>query len=190
MNTSIKLNSNNIQVFPTTKRSGTDKRSKLLSEANLTNIVNMLLDKKAFIITDVGSREIQNNSDEIIIESDAELEFNILGYYFKVDNTKAILDKLFDSYTDLVNNLSNDRYLPIYANISTVQVGDYVELYGTDDLDIYNGISFSTSIETDKYLKILQIELDSTGHYKLIIPKESQIKLTNRSIDNIDLGEI
>ena len=189
MNTSIKLNSSNIQVFPTTKRSGIDKRSKLLSEANLTNIVNMLLDKKAFVITNINSIEIQDNSNNIILESDSILEFNILGYYFKIDSIQALLDKIFDSYTDLVNSVTNNK-VSIYANIDTVQIGDYEELYGTDNLNVYDGVSFSTNIETNKYLKILEIELDSNGHYKLIIPKESQVKLISRSIDNIDLGEI
>ena len=78
----------------------------------------------------------------------------------------------------------------LYANIDIVQIGDYEELYGTDNLNVYDGVSFSTNIETNKYLKILEIELDSNGHYQLIIPKESQVKLISRSIDNIDLGEI
>ena len=45
-------------------------------------------------------------------------------------------------------------------------------------------------IEADSNIKDLEIELDSNGHYQLIIPKESQVKLISRSIDNIDLGEI
>ncbi len=62
---------------------------------------------------------------------------NILGYYFKIDSIQALLDKIFDSYTDLVNSVTNNK-VSIYANIDTVQIGDYEELYGTDNLNVYD----------------------------------------------------
>ena len=80
--------SGNISVFPATKRGEAYiKKSRLMSEENLVGIINRLVDKEAFCIT----KEYGSN---------LPFEFNIFGYYFKVNRGDSITD-IFSSPTVL-----------------------------------------------------------------------------------------
>lgn len=57
-----------IKVFPAVNRT-TNLESRWLNEPNLTNLVNQLLDKESFLISDT--------LDDVI-------KFNIHGYYFEI----------------------------------------------------------------------------------------------------------
>lgn len=200
MSEPVKLSSNSVHVFPTTKRTMADKRSKLLSESNLTNIVNMLLDRESFVISNKFSIEAQNQSNSVRLTSDTSMEFNILGYYFKIDSIQELLNELFN-YTSMRAS-SQDGHIYVYANISTVKVGEYTELYGTDDIinneSKYGGVLFSFTGNTaeggvtDNFLKILEILVDypDRDYCIVTVPVESLVKFDGRSIGPIDLGEI
>jgi hypothetical protein len=168
--------STNIVVFPTTKREFGDRKSRLLTEQNLVDIVNRILDVKSFVIT---KNFVYNSS----------FEFNIYGYFFKVDNIGSLVDLIVDSET--TNGIEINDNSCIYANIHTIVTGDYEELYGSDNNGSYDGVVFTMNnplSNTEKWLKILKY---STEYGKWIVPVESYAKFSGRSITSpIDCGEM
>lgn len=123
------LSSDNISVFPSTRRSSFQVSARQLSELRIANIINQLIDMEGFIIT--TPEEFQTGSKK-------QFEFNIHGYYFKVND----VTKLFSQFSDQKD---------IYASIKLLEVGnDYVELVGQDDAhtelpdenNTYYGVNF------------------------------------------------
>ena len=162
------LASSDVTVFPSTVRGNTQRSARLISEENLVNIVNKLVDKDAFVI-----------SSEVGLQF---LEFIINGYYFKVNYANLI--QQFPYSTD------------IFASIITgVNADAYTVLFGQDSQSNYEGVAFSGSEpagelpdgQTRYNLKILT---KSGGNW--VIPKESLIKLKGFRIQdiNVDGGEI
>lgn len=168
--------STNIVVFPTTKRELNDRKSRLLTEQNLVDIVNRLLDVRSFVIT----------KNFVYTES---FEFNIYGYFFKIANIGTLLDLIVNS--EMSNGLVLNNNSCIYANIHTFVTGEYEELYGADDNGSYDGVVFTMNnplSNTDKWLKILQYSTESNEWY---VPMESYAKFSGTSITSpIDCGEI
>jgi hypothetical protein len=165
--------SSNIAVFPTTKRESSDRSARLLTEQNLVDIVNRLLDVKSFVIT----KDFNFNGI---------FEFNIYGYFFRISNIGDIINGLIN--LELSNGVTLDSNSAIYANIHTFTTGDYEELYGSDENGMYDGVIFTLNdhlSNTDKWLKILDY---STGSWN--IPIESLSKFIGYSINPIDCGEI
>lgn len=168
--------STNIVVFPTTKRELNDRKSRLLTEQNLVDIVNRLLDVKSFVIT------------KNFVYTDS-FEFNIHGYFFKIANIGSLVDLIVNS--EITNGLVLNDNSCIYANIHTFVTGDYEELYGHDDNGSYDGVVFTMNnplSNTDKWLKILQY---STRLSEWVVPGESYAKFNGMSLMSpIDCGEI
>ena len=165
--------SSNVAVFPTTKREINDRSARLLTEQNLVDIVNRLLDVKSFVITKK-------------FEQNGSFEFNIYGYFFKIGNIGSIIDGLVT--LEQANGVVVDENSCIYANIHTFLTGNYEELYGSDENDVYDGVVFTLNSplsNTDKFLKILD---NSSGSWD--IPPESLTKFKGFSINPIDCGEI
>ncbi len=162
------LASGDVTVFPSTVRGNTQRSARLISEENLVNIVNKLVDKDAFVISQDAGLEY--------------LEFIVNGYYFKVNYSKLI--QLFPS--------SND----IYASIITgVNADNYTVLIGQDGQSSYEGVSFSSSepageLQSGQIRYNLKILTKLGGNWT--IPKESLIKLKGFRIQdiNVDGGEI
>lgn len=146
--------SEQITVFPTTRRPDY-RNNRLFSEANSVNLVNQLLDVKQFVI-----------SDEFNGSSSSPFEFNIQGYYFKID-TCAHLQAI-------VTSLSSPT--DVWANITLTSSEDFRELSGQDDNGEYQGVVFSSSSDTgtNKYsLKILTKENNA-----YVIPETSKVKFS------------
>lgn len=167
------INKNNIHVFPVTNKPS-EKQSRLTTEYNITNIVNRLLDTKSFVITS-GS-----------VTDESALEFNIQGYYVKVDKI---------SYLKPVAN--SDCYAIITINKKTINVGTddeqtFIELDGGEnDANEYTGVSFSwlkgkPTPKTGEYaLHILHY--DGTNY---TIPRASKIRFNQYAINKIDDGDL
>lgn len=104
------LNTTDVRVFPTSKRVGADPAAKYTTEYNLTNLVNRLTNREAFVIT--------NN---VIVDSNkiSDFQFNILGYYFTVN-----LD--FTPSTELAPLPSDpdNRYLNATIQVQRQNYGD------------------------------------------------------------------
>ena len=78
------LYTDNIQVFPSTRRGNLQVSARLMSEGTISNLIDQLLDTSGFVITDKKSNYL---TDEIF-------EFNIHGYYFYVDSAKYIINAI------------------------------------------------------------------------------------------------
>lgn len=177
------LSSENVRVFPSTKRGSKQVTARLLSEQTISSIVNKFLDTDGFVIT---------NEEDFALEN--PLEFNIHGYYFWVNNVQAI-----------INSLPSTSTL-IYANIILKEEGNYLQLQGQDDetidpttsivtASIYQGLNFTSQTP-------LQPQADEEVHYLLLlkrdssesdwyIPADSRYKFTKESLDiEIDGGII
>ena len=137
----INIKSSDIRVFPTIKREEVDPTAKFTTEYNLTSLLNKLLDRKAFVIT-----------DEVVINNDiiSNLEFNIMGYLFNISSLN-ITNFLMDSSNKYLNatitvNISKDGILnnPVY-NYWTLNSEDNTN---TDDgQQYYDGIIFTPAAE-------------------------------------------
>lgn len=80
------IHSDNIKVFPTTQRSNKDASARMMTEFNLTSIINRLVDKKCFVIS--GD---QLDNDGYFAIDNGRFEFNIFGYYFSILNITELL---------------------------------------------------------------------------------------------------
>lgn len=80
------IHSDNIKVFPTTQRSNKDASARMMTEFNLTSIINRLVDKKCFVIS--GD---QLDNDGYFAIDNGRFEFNIFGYYFSILSITELL---------------------------------------------------------------------------------------------------
>lgn len=167
--------SNNILVFPTTKREVNDRKARLLTEQNIVGIVNRLLDVDSFVIT----KNFNINGS---------FEFNIHGYFFKIDDIGDIIELIVNSEASGGTPISSGDC--IYANIHTFVTGDYEELYGIDENGSYDGVVFTINEplqNTNKFLKILEY----SSSYGWSVPDSSYAKFDGNSlIDPLDCGEL
>lgn len=164
------INSGNIKVFPTTQRSEKDSSARMMTEFNLTSIINRLVDKKCFVIsTD------QIDSDGYFAIDSGRFEFNIFGYYFSVSSVEEILKAINISENitlyDLIkykphvdgepsailfneSDLTDSSKLHIVArikisgNTNNINNMSWQRLDGTDKDDKYEGIEFALESAT------------------------------------------
>lgn len=178
--------SEQITVFPTTRRTKKQQDARLMTEKSLAGIINQLIDKDAFIVT--RKEDLENSSNDP--EFDPPFEFNIKGYYFHVDKLSYITG-LFTESTSL----------GIYAYITLDEGNGYTELLGQDDtsgdpnddaISLYKGITFTDSAPLtadNRYiLKILERGTSSSSWY---CPENSFYKFIGSTLDfQIDGGII
>lgn len=165
------IDKNNIHIFPVTNKPS-EKQSRLTTEYNITNIVNRLLDTKSFVITSGA------------VTAESALEFNIQGYYVKVD---------------MISDLGTPTTASdCYAFIKIKEASDiakeqtFIELDGGEnDSNKYTGVSFSwenkkPTPKTGEYaLHILHY--DRTNY---TIPRASKIRFNQYAINKIDDGDL
>ena len=198
------IDTKNIQVFPSARRVRYQRTARLFTEKNLTSIVNQLLNVYGFVITK------PSNSQET--PTTEPFEFNIAGYYFRVEQLQYILNAV-DASTATKGDI-------IYATITlnTVQdvsseTGTFIELDGQDvpktegDTETkYSGVSFTllSSQSTNNLPSIIPVEENGKITYNLILlictddngGKEwkiypgSTIKFDQSSIRRINCGTI
>jgi len=166
----------NVIVFPSTRRASTQPSARLTSEMMLTSIINHLIDMDGFVVSDtfVGS---------------SPLEFNIHGYYFKVSPASSII-----SSTEATSGV-------IYANIFIDNGNEYKELISYDDSDsYYKGLEFTVNApaklaatDTGKSVYSLKILQYDSAAKVWTIPESSKYKYNSDSLELtniIDGGEI
>lgn len=163
------VNSDNITVFPATRRSGSKPLARLMSEQALVGIVNKLIDLEGFVISDY----------EEIVESNS-LEFNIYGYYFRITNpvTSLGIGTTFTSggiyaHIELITSTASDNL-------------QYEELFGQDDDSKYTGLVIDSSLNYTaqhggivKTLKIAELSPNNVW----VIPESSKIRFSKDSLD-------
>lgn len=174
------LESDNIQIFPTSNRnSDYQAQARLMTETNIINIVNRLVNKDSFIINHKGK----------------SIDFNIHGYWIHVTDINPVILSIQQEFPDATS---------IYAKITinTTQSGTQPEFKIIDGIDkeaadggqIYTGVEFVTTTSssdntgTPYYLHLLE-KINSSWQ----IPEDSRVKFTTdaetRSI-TIDDGDL
>lgn len=149
-----------VTVFPSTKRADKQVSARLMTEQAIVGIVNRLIDRDGFVVT--TDDELQ--SDEHVFA------FNIHGYYFEI-SSYAELKALFNDDKNAMN---------IYAHIFIDTTGNYTELFGQDDNGKYQGLQFSydgkvknsNNREEHKLLLLTREAFES----RWFVPNESRIK--------------
>ena len=173
------LRTENINVFPSAKRSNKQVSARFMTEASIVGIINKLIDREGFVIT---KRED--------VRLDHSFEFNIFGYYFVIDSLQNLID--LNGYND------NPEVMEIYGNIIIEKSGNYKELWGQDDDDDgYTGIQFSTAPIVDSnreihHLLLLKRDAFDSSELDWYVPEESRIRFDFDSAIPADLdgGEI
>lgn len=99
-------------VFPSTNSA--DPKEKIITEYNICNIVNRLVDREAFVISAVNT------------EYGLAITFNISGYIFSTDNL----------WSELPSDVSNETaiYASITLNTTTGADSPYWNTYGSLNL--------------------------------------------------------
>ena len=160
--------SDNIFVYPSARRGISKPEARLVSESALVRIVNKLIDKQGFVVTETFSNY-------------GTFEFNIYGYYFKINEGHNITDM----FTIVSPNTT------IYGKINLTEMSDnFVELAGQDDLVdstyYFKGIEFTTTEPTEsatvKYLALLTNADGSWG----IVP-DSRFKFDDHSFQSLSV---
>lgn len=171
--------SQDIKVFPSTKRGTYQRSSRLISEENLTNIVNKLIDKDSFVIRPQPYNSLGTND---------QIQFNIHGYYFSVPHIGSITTVLSDSAESIYANIITDTETVTVDNITY----EYTELQGQDTgsaSSTYTGVSFTadapdtgelTNTQTRYSLKILERASSTQNVWQ--VPYESMYKYEAQNV--------
>lgn len=168
--------SDSISVFPSARRGTTKSESRLVTESALVSIVNKLIDRDGFVITDdIPTGDVQHN-----------FEFNIYGYYFKVDH----VGQIYSLFPDASSNTT------IYGVIEIDKLNNGIcELSGQDENDgYYKGVKFTDTLpsSSDPTISLYYLALfnNTTGSWKIV--EESKYKFDIASVGQIDVdgGEI
>lgn len=130
------LNSNQLKVFPVTNKPS-EPQSRLTTEYNITNLINRLLDKKSFVIT-----------DNTALDTDP-LEFTINGYYISINSKSDILDLL-----NIVNGDKDEGFVP--ANNSQIFAAICIDNRAASDVS--NSTSFQELIGTDYSIGYTEVD--------------------------------
>lgn len=187
------LPTENIFVFPSTRRMNKQVSARLVSEASLANIVNKLIETDGFVIT--PEPETGEYINQGFVPTDP-FEFNVHGYYFKASSAQ-----------DIINSVSGIGVTSIYANIYLDVSTDpnYVELKASDsqineldDNDYFKGLTFSSdnlseaaSNPADYSLLLFRKEiLSGTSTEGWVVPPESRLKFVYMLAMGVDGGEI
>lgn len=182
----LHIKSNDLKLFPCTKRGSFQRSARLFSEENTTKLVNNLLDTNGFMIT------TDTNSIPV--------EFNIFGYYFSIANmTLNDIGSKFNDSTSIYAYITLDGITinDIYTNYE-IQYFDVRDPNSSDENPTYyyNGLTFTDEMPTgdSKVLKYIKI-LEKNDENEWQVPKSSLAKfnftsIKNFNIDRIDGGEI
>lgn len=170
------LKTEEVKVFPSTRRVNKQTSARLITEQSMVGLINQLVDSDGFVIT----TEVHNP-----VSSTDLFEFNVHGYYFSV-NLSSLLT-LGDSWTD------------IWGIITLDVTNDYTELVGQDatadenptenSVFQYEGIDFQSSASASPNTYSLHLLTKSGSTWT--IPADSRIKFIESSLDiDIDGGVI
>lgn len=166
------LNSENVNVFPSTRRTYSQSAfsTRLMTESAIARLINKLIDYEGFVISDTINNTL--------------FEVNIYGYYFQIVNLSTFIS----------SNFSSDS--AIYASIIIDPSGlpSYQELYvpaENSSVTTFQGLIFtndgnpSVTLPTNGFLKTLKIAIKENSTW--IIPDESRMKFNLRSVGLIEI---
>lgn len=169
------LNTENVKVFPSTRRSVNQVSARLMTEQSLVSIINKLIDTDGFVIT------LDEN-----LSNTACFDFNIHGYYFSISQLQDII------------NLYNDdeSVMKIYGSIrieKPITNNKYPELLGQDDENLYQGLHITSEPLVDTTVDVHHLLLLQRDGFEQpwYVPAESRVRFNFDSLESsLDGGEI
>lgn len=174
------LESDNIQIFPTSNRnSAYQAQARLMTETNIINIVNRLVNKDSFIINHKGK----------------SIDFNIHGYWIHVPDINQVIISIQKEFPNATSIYAKIKIKTITADTSPeFKIIDGIDEEAADGGQIYTGVEFVTTTSssdntgTPYYLHLLE-KINSSWQ----IPEDSKVKFTTdaetRSV-TIDDGDL
>lgn len=197
------LESNAIKVFPCSNRDPeSDTTSRLMTEYNISSLINRFVDQKSFVVNANIPSEIANAR-----QFEFSLDFNIYGYYFRIEEVKNLVTAsdfteagTFYLYAGInVSSGKNTFYelLPIdnSANIiHTTKSGDseiqqyvgYIDKKTKDDsTEQFLGVQFYTSAS----LKAPDKWNTAFDNYTNILPLLKIVVDSNKVVTSISIPE-
>lgn len=160
--------SDNISVYPSSRRGAQKPESRLLTESALVSIVNKLIDTDGFVITRT-------------LDLQQIFEFNIHGYYFKVDPASSLTALFPDAEVDDV----------IYGIIKMVKLSEnIVELDGQDEDGSYTGVQFSLTPTSDLDSYQLALLVKNNAGWSIVEDSKFKFAASSSQSSNVDGGEI
>lgn len=180
------IKTEDISVFPSTRRMVVQPSARLVSEQSFANQISKLIETDGFVITPEDGSDAGYSSDE-------PFEFNIHGYYFWVESAVKI-----------TSQFSNGQENSIYGNIRLDKEGNYAELQGQDvsspigsTTSFYQGLELSStdltkatgSDKADYSLKLFEKIVDGESTY-WAVPIESRLKFVYTIALGVDGKEI
>lgn len=184
------LESTKIRMYPTALRGNTpeevakgpfDPAARLGTEFNLTNAVNRLTIDGSFVI----SRQ-----------AGTELEFSMMGYYFRVSDVSALKEK-FNNATKIYAKIKLDETQGTSAYKLRTLVSADKDFSSLDKLDgkvyYFNGVEFTSSAMsqaqgTDGVYQLLILTRPSTSSDNWQVPEASLLRFDSRDV-NIGLSK-
>lgn len=128
-------------VFPSTNSS--DPKEKIITEYNICNIVNRLVDREAFVISAANT------------ESGLAITFNIGGYIFSTadiwneEPLKTSPDKLKPIYAYITLNEVTGNDSPYWATFATLALTQTLPPADTNYLELWDG----SQVPRDSWIK-------------------------------------
>ena len=165
MSTAGTFNSNELKIFPTSKRSDRiDRNARLTSEQNLVSMINRLTDQKSFVIDGLN---IEKGSNGTFTLSDGSC--NIYGYYFKFTFTGGKKQLSFAALEE-----GEKLYLSLSIITNIINNIAFTELNGTDNKQ--TGLYTALELTTSKGPMI-----DDANHYYLCLAEYKSGTFINSS---------
>lgn len=176
------INGNQLNIFPISNRTS-KPYDNWLTEFNLSSIINQLIGNDGFVITEK-------------VTADNPIEFNIGGYYFKVNPASSIKDAVDQGTTSGSSFITFEKDGNSYytASIKVSKNADNPILLGSDDSTEVSGESFVT-----KTLKLFNsnYQVASESRLSLITLNNLTVKgtldadaLRGLSLDDGELSEV
>lgn len=205
-----------LRVFPTSTRSGSDIDigTNFVTEYNLCNLLNQLLDTTGFVIT--PSINTATNLQAYFTNNPTPFMFNVKGFYFElplshiiyaVDNSnptfsgvvpadydseqKMVTFILKNSVGEVVTNITATGNYSIYAQIKIIEnnVGgkSFNKLYGQNgDEVLADGV---TLVQYEQLLLTYIYNKDTPTTSDLLIPRGAHVTFEGYKIDDGTLDE-
>lgn len=176
------LSSDDVSVFPSTRRGAKKPESRVTQESTFVDIINRICDGDGtFVIT-----KPVLEGDTLTLNDELPFEFVIFGYYFKVEKLRNITNQFLDASDNA-----------IYAYIELDQFTGNRELKGKEepiaDGFVYTGVKFSNTIpigENIKYMKLFDKEETGGASWKTAFLQKNYQKITTDSLKlDIDGGK-
>ena len=173
------IHSDNIKVFPTTQRSNKDASARMMTEFNLTSIINRLVDMDSFIVTTHASNQEMDDSIE-------EYIFNINGYLFTVPNgvgAKNIIATTLNDYF-INNDITELTKGTSYYLLAHIRKETYQGVNKDSDLMTYTQLSPTATTAPEDYENgILDADEKFNGLEFIIIPKSNISNYSSTATD-------